>query len=364
MSKVDGIVEDGFETILEAFAEAQLQDEGGAQLCIYRHGKRVVDLWTGRDKVNDRPYTADTISIIMSCGKGVTATCAHLLVERGLLDPDAPVAHYWPQFAANGKANIPVSYLLSHRAGLPSFPPESGIALNEELDWNRCVTALASMKPLWTPGTAFMYHQFTYGYLVGEVIRRISGKTVGRFFAEEVAGPLNLDLWIGLPEHEEHRVAPVFSSAPLDPVSAAMGQFLNRRETHVAEIPSLNGIGNARSLAKMYAAIIGEMDGVRLLSRDTVERARKPQTDGLPEIEPGPYPLRFALGYELSRTGSPMLGTGSFGHAGAGGRLGFVHPESGIAVGYVCNNMLWDYTRGPDDRWLPWSKALREVAGL
>src|SRR6266566_3971662 len=110
---------------------------------------------------------------------------------------------------------------------------------------------------------------------------------------------------------------------------------------------------NARSLAKMYAAIIDEVDGVRLLSHDTVERARKPQTDGLPEIEPGPYPLRFALGYELSRTGSPMLGPGSFGHAGAGGRLGFVHPESGIAVGYVCNNMLWDYTRGPDDRWLP-----------
>src|SRR6266566_1257343 len=204
MSKVDGMVEDGFETIRKAFAEAQVQDEGGAQLCIYRHGKRVVDLWTGRDKVNDRPYTADTISIVMSCGKGVTATCAH----------------YSPQFAANGKANIPVSYLLSHRAGLPSFPPESGIAGNELLDWNRCVTALASMKPLWTPGTAFMYHQFIYCYLVGEVIRRVSGKTVGRFFAEEVAGPLNLDLWIGLPEHEEHLVAPVFSSAPLDPVSA------------------------------------------------------------------------------------------------------------------------------------------------
>jgi CubicO group peptidase (beta-lactamase class C family) len=148
----------------------------------------------------------------MSCGKGVTATCAHLLVERGLLDLDAPVAHYWPEFAANGKANIPVSYLLSHRAGLPSFPPESGIALNKELDWNHCVTALAEMKPLWTPGTAFRYHQFTYGYLVGEVIRRITGKTVGRFFAEEVAGPLNLDLWIGLPQHEEHRVAPVFGS--------------------------------------------------------------------------------------------------------------------------------------------------------
>ncbi len=173
-----------------------------------------------------------------------------------------------------------------------------------------------------------MYHSLTFGYLVGEVIRRITGKTVGRFFAEEVAGPLNLDLWIGLPEQEEPRVAPVFSSAPYDPVSATMGQLLNAREVHVAEIPSSNGIGNARSLAKMYAAIIGEVDGVRLLSRDTVERACKPQTDGLPEVEPASasYPLRFALGYELSRTGVPMLGDGSFGHSGAGGRLGFVHP--------------------------------------
>src|SRR5260370_24659337 len=330
MSKVDGMVEHGFEAIRDAFAEAEVKTEGGAQLCIYRQGKRVVDLWPGSDRVNDGPYTADTISIVMSCGKGVTATCAHLLVERGLLDLDAPVAHYWPEFAANGKANIPVSYLLSHRAGLPSFPPESGIALNEMLDWNRCVTALASMKPLWTPGTAFMYHQFTYGYLVGEVIRRITGKTVGRFFAEEVAGPLNLNLWIGLPENEEHRVAPVFSSAPLDPVSAAMGQFLNRRETHAAEIPSLNGIGNAHSLAKMYAAIIGELDGARLLNRNTVERARTPQTDGLPEIEPGPYPLRCALGYELSRTGSPLLGTRSSGPSGAGEVMGFVHTDRGI----------------------------------
>jgi len=273
--------------------------------------------------------------IIMSCGKGVTATCAHLLVERGLLDLDTPVAHYWPQFAANGKATIPVSYLLSHRAGLPSFPPESGITGNELLDWNRCVTVLAEMKPLWTPGTAFMYHSLTYGYLVGEVIRRITGKTVGQFLAAEVAGPLNLDLWIGLPEQEEYRVAPVFSSAPYDPVSATMGQLLNAREVHVAEIPSRNGIGNARSLAKMYAAIIGEVDGVRLLSRDTVERACKPQTDGLREVEPASasYPLRFGLGYELSRTGVPMLGTGSFGHSGAGGRLGFVHPEAASPSG-------------------------------
>src|SRR5260370_41350980 len=155
MSKVDGMVEDGFETIRYVFAEVQVQDEGGAKLCMYRHGKRVVDLWTGRDKVNDRPYTTDTISIIMSCGKGVTATCAHLLVERGLLDLDAPVAHYWPEFAGNGKANMPVSYLLSHRAGLPSFLPVSGIALKEMLDCNRWVSARTSMKPVRTSSSEF-----------------------------------------------------------------------------------------------------------------------------------------------------------------------------------------------------------------
>lgn len=394
MTEIGGTLERGYEAVREAFAQAQKSDEGGAQLCVYRHGKKVVDLWCGRDKLKNRPYTDETITVLMSCSKGAVATAAHMLSERGLLDLDAPVTKYWPEFGQAGKQNVPVSYLLSHRVGLNGFEPQSGVGPRELLDWRRCTSALAAMAPLWEPGTAYMYHAVTYGYLVGEVIRRVSGKMPGKFIADEISKPLGLDLWIGLPPSQEHRVAPHFSDRPVmsleqwkalfasagidvnNRVAQAMMhmivgveeaiQMINTPEGHVAEIPAANMIGNARSLARMYAATIGEVDGVRLLNRETMERARKPQTDGLKG--PGEFaklpnvdPQRLALGYELNRKIEPMLGDGSFGHAGAGGRLGFAHPESGTAVGYVCNNMLWDGIRGPDDRWLPWTKALGEI---
>ncbi len=394
MTEIGGTVERGYEAVREGFAEGQKADEGGAQLCVYRDGKKVVDLWGGRDRVHNRPYTDRTITVMMSCSKGAVATSAHMLVERGLLDLDAPVTKYWPEFGQAGKKDVPVSFLLSHRAGLSGFEPDSGIGPRALLDWQRCTAALAAMTPFWQPGSAYAYHAVTYGYLVGEVIRRVSGKTPGRFLADEIAKPLDLELWIGLPESEEHRVAPHFSDRPqltleqwkqliagfgID-INSRMAQtmvhgivgtneaieMINSRDGHAAEIPAANMIGNARSLARMYAATIGEVDGVRLLKRETMERARQPQTDGLKAPGdfaklPNPDPQRLGLGYELNRGIEPMLGQGSFGHAGAGGRMGFAHPESGIAVGYVCNNMLWDGIRGPDDRWLPWTEALNEI---
>ena len=394
---IGGTVEKGFEAIKDAFAQGQAPDEGGAQLCIYRHGKKVVDLWTGRDKVNDRPYTDKTIAVMMSCSKGAVATCAHMLAERGQLDLDAPVTKYWPEFGQAGKQEVPVSYLLSHRVGLTSFEPSSGIGPRDLLDWNKCIAALAAMAPLWKPGTAYMYHAVTYGYLVGEVIRRVTGKMPGRFFADEIAAPLGLSLWIGLPAAEEHRVAPHFSNRPaltaeqmtmllkgfgIDTESRVARTMMhmvigtgeaiamiNSREGHAAEIPAANMIGTAASLARMYAATIGEVDGVRLLQPQTVARAMRPQTEGLTAPGdfaklPNPSPLRYGLGYQLTRSVAPMLGEGSFGHDGAGGRIGFAHPQSGIAVGYVCNNMLWDGLRGPDERWVPWTAALRDVVGM
>ena len=397
MVAVGGTVEKGFETLRDAFAEGQAADDGGAQLCIYRHGKKVVDLWGGRDRERDRPYTDKTLTILMSCSKGAVATCAHMLAERGLLDFDAPVTRYWPEFGQAGKDKVPVSDLMAHRVGLSGFEPGSGIGPRELLDWNKCVAALAAMEPLWQPGTAYMYHAVTFGYLVGEVIRRVSGKMPGHFFADEIAKPLGLEMWIGLPESEEDRVAPHFSDRPAltleqwKQLLAGFGidanariaqsmihgligtdeaiQMMKTREGHAAQIPAGNGIGNAASLARMYAATIGAVDGVRLLNAETVERARKWQTQGL--TSPGDFaklpnadPQRLGLGYELNRRAEPMLGDGSFGHAGAGGRMGFAHPESGVAVGYVCNNMLWDGIRGPDDRWVPWTKALREALNL
>ncbi len=394
---VGGTVAAGFEKVRDGFAAGQAQDSGGAQLCVYRHGKKVVDLWAGRDKVKDRPYTDETITVCFSVSKGATATMAHMLAERGQLDFAAPIAKYWPEFAANGKAKITVADAMAHRAGLNAFDPDSGLSIRDMTDWSRCVDALAAMAPLWEPGTAMSYHALTYGFLIGEVIRRITGKTPGTFFADEIARPLGLDLWIGLPEREEARVAPHFSDAPAltaEQIGGLLGMlgidvttrsaramlkgaadlvggmaFINSREGHAAEIPAGNMIGDAASLAKMYAAIIGEVDGVRLLSAETVTSAMRLQTEGL--VAPGdlvklpaPSPHRYGLGYQLTRTAAPMLGEGSFGHDGAGGRIGFAHPQSGVAVGYVCNAMLWDGMTAPDARWVPWTAALREAIGM
>jgi CubicO group peptidase (beta-lactamase class C family) len=393
----EGTVAHGFEAVRDAFGDAQAQDEGGAQLCVYRHGKIVVDVWAGMDKLKRRPFTADTITILMSCTKAVTAICVHRLAQRGLIDYDAPVVRYWPEFAAGGKDAITVRDILAHRAGLMGFNDEAGIFGSALFDWNRCTAAVANMEPWWKPGSAYFYHALTFGYLAGEVVRRVSGKTVGKFVADELAGPLKLDLWIGLPPEQEHRVAPhiapaaqmteeqgraLFSSLGMNMnspavrgalgVIAIMGDglnLLNTREAHAAELPFGNGIANARAMAKMYAACIGEIDGIRLLTRETVERVRESQDEGLGvptelTLLAGPGPQRFGLGFELPRTIEPMLGEGSFGHGGAGGRIAFAHPESGTAVAYVCNSMLWDGISGPDQRWLGWTEALRNVLGI
>jgi CubicO group peptidase (beta-lactamase class C family) len=396
MAVAQGWVAPGYEPIREAFAEAQAKDEGGAQLCVYRHGERVVDLWAGQDPVGRRPYTEHTITTLMSCTKAAVATCAHILEERGLIALDAPVARYWPEFAAAGKEETTVRHLLTHSAGLMGYEPDSGIGARDLLNWQTATEGLASMRPLWEPGTAYFYHFVTFGFVVGEVVRRVSGRTVGKFFAEEVAQPLGIDFWIGLPESQEPRVAPHFSKAPqftadqwrtmleglgvdvgtrlaktvvhtLEATNEMVVDVMNTRAGRAAEVPAGNGIGNARALAKMYAALIGEVDGVRLIGPATMERARAPQTEGM--RAPGDFskfvrtePQRFGLGFELPRAPEPMLGSGSFGHAGAGGRLGYAHPESGVAVGYVCNNMLWDNLE-PDARWVGWTKALHEVTG-
>lgn len=374
---VEGTVAPGYEGVRDAFAAGQADDPGGAQLCVYRHGKAVVNLWCGRDRVNNRPYTGETVAVIFSAAKGLVSTCLHMLAERGQVDLDAPVARYWPEFAANGKEHIPVSFLLDHTSGLPWFPPDSGIQMLGLVDWQRCASALAAMKPLWAPGTGYQYHSATHGYLVGEIVRRVSGKSVGRFLADEIARPLGLSLWIGLPLSEEGRVAPIFNG---NHAGGPFIWFMNLREALMAEIPSGNGVSDARSLAKMYAALISEVDGVRLLRRETMERIRTPRTDALPLVPypgflrglyapafakelPPPLKQRFSLGYELPYASSPMLGPGSFGQPGMGGRIGFAHPESGTAVAYVCNNTIWNAYAGPDPRWVPWLDALKRAVG-
>jgi CubicO group peptidase (beta-lactamase class C family) len=389
---VDGTVQRGFERVREEFAKAQALDEGAAQLAVYLRGRLVVDLWTGGDRGTGPPCDGESVSILMSATKGLTATCAHLLSRRGELDLDAPVAAYWPEFAAGGKDRITVADLLAHRAGLFAFGPRAAIGAAELRSPRRVAAALAVMEPLWEPGSAFAYHALTFGFLVGEVVWRATGRTIGEVFAAEVADPLGLSLWIGLPASVESRYLPHFDRRPpvdvdafgavlaavgvevtapvvqaylgsLAAIAAAIG-MTGTREGRAAENPSGNGVGNARSLAKMYAATIGEVDGVRLLDAAAVDRARLARTDAITappplDLVPTPHPMRFGLGYELDRSAVPMLGGGSFGHAGAGGRLGYAHPESGVAVGYTCTNSLWDHTSGPDTRWNGWTEALR-----
>jgi CubicO group peptidase (beta-lactamase class C family) len=366
---VNGTVADQFSGVREAFAQGQADDEGAAQLAVYHHGRLVVDLWTDQETSGQPPYARDSLSLLMSATKAMTAACAHYLVQRGYLELDAPVAKYWRQFASNGKQRISARHLLAHSAGLPAFPPNARIGARDLADWDRCVTALADMAPLWQPGTAFAYHALTFGYLVGELVRRVDGRSVGRFFAEEIANPLGLDLWIGLPEVQERRVVDQFTADAdsnrgsfdhrlqgidiHDPIIAAVHanaalvdegmSMLNTRAGRAAEMPAGNGIGDARSLAKLYAALLGEeIESLRLFNADTSERVRQPQTDGMTELGPPAVEncrLRFGLGYELPRAGSPLLGEHCFGHSGAGGRLGFADPASRTAVGYLCTNM-------------------------
>jgi CubicO group peptidase (beta-lactamase class C family) len=388
-----GLVAPGYERVQDAFLKAQESDPGGAQLAVYRRGELVVDLWTGQDPAAGRPYGEDTITVLMSCTKAVVALIVHRLAEQGILDVEAPVARYWPEFGVNGKEGVTVAHLLTHSAGLSGFPPEAGIDPEAMLDWDRSCRALAAMAPLWPPGSAYAYHAITYGYLLGEVVRRATGRTIGRQLADDVAGPLGLDLWIGLPQAEQARVArhfrpnpaggeagwiALFKAGGADVESALVKTFvqmfvvtdqlidaMNTDAFRAAEIPAGNGIGTARSLAKLYASAIGEVDGFRLVSEATLAKATQPRTDGLT----GPGPLarpaapgsaqRFGLGFELPRNAMPMMSPRSFGHPGAGGRVAYADPETGIAAAFACNNMLWDGLTA-DPRWA-WNDALRAV---
>src|SRR3954452_20370506 len=214
MVAVEGYIAPGFEGVGDAFeANFELHGEVGAAFAADINGEKVVDIWGGTaDLATGAPYAEDTLQLVFSTTKGATAICANMLVERGQLDLDAPVVEYWPEFGAHKKNHIPVRWLLCHKPGL--FAVDGTVALEEALDWERICARLAAQAPLWEPGTAHGYHAVTYGFLVGEAVRRISGRSLGSFFADEVAGPLGLDFWIGLPEREEPRLAPLLGTDP------------------------------------------------------------------------------------------------------------------------------------------------------
>ena len=363
MSQVYGEVAPGFERVKDAFA-ANFENNGevGAACSVYHRGEKVVDLWGGvADQESGRPWAEDSVVMVASSTKGATAICANLLVQRGELDLDAPVALYWPEFAAAGKQDVPVRHLLCHQVGLPVL--DKPLAMEDYLAWEPPVKALAAQSPVWEPGTTHGYHAMTYGWLVGEVVRRISGRSLGTFFAEEVAGPLSLDFWIGLPASEESRVSPMIGIDLEDPDIEPKGQraremlaaatdtksYLTReqtttpldmhaREFRAAELPAGNGITDARSLARMYASLIGDgVDGVRLFTDETVRRASTALSDGRDEVM-GIH-SRFGAGFYLYMEGSNMVQDGVFGHGGAGGSIGFADPKADIGFGYRMNKM-------------------------
>ncbi|MEV7324302.1 serine hydrolase domain-containing protein [Streptomyces sp. NPDC093970] len=370
MTTIDGEVAAGFEGVRDAFrAGFERRGDVGAAVCVYRDGRPVVDLWGGiADPETGRAWQRDTLQLVYSATKGATATVAHLLAQRGELDLDAPVADYWPEFGVNGKAGIPVRWLLSHRAGVVTVDPP--VPLRDALAWGPMVDALAVQRPRWEPGTAHGYHGRTFGWLVGEVVRRVSGRTPGRYFAEEVAGPLGLDFFIGLPAAERGRVSrmvypkPAFdlSTVPLAAVPPEVREFVaalqdpdslsnrafavtdpadidfNSAEVQAAELPASGGIGTARALARMYAALIGEVDGVRLFTPATLASATAERSAGVDRVIM--FPVRFGSGYMLPVETAPLTGPRAFGHPGRGGSLAFADPEHGIAFGYVMNSIV------------------------
>jgi CubicO group peptidase (beta-lactamase class C family) len=357
-TQVNGTVERGFEAVREAFAyNFENLGDVGAACCVHLNGRIVVDLWGGTQTPGGSdPYTADALQLVASTSKGVVSVAAHMLAQEGKLDFDAPVTRYWPEFGAEGKDDMPVRWLFSHRAGLPAV--DRPLTLPDVYAWDPVVDALAAQKPYWVPGTAHGYHVGTFGWLTGEIVKRIAGKSVGRYVAERITAPLGLDLWIGLPPAQNQRVVPLIPSPPpsgppdvftarlLDPATLLHKAFVNpmilpgtfnEPAFWAAEIPAANGITTARSLSRLYAACIGEIDGRRLLRSDTLQRAMVEQSTGS-DLVLG-YETRYGTGFQLSFPFRPMAGEGSFGHYGMGGSVAFAHPERGFSFAYVMNQM-------------------------
>ncbi|MGW0700987.1 serine hydrolase domain-containing protein [Streptomyces sp. NPDC002867] len=372
---VRGTVADGFEAVADAFVRNfEQRGERGAAVAVYRDGRKVVDLWAGARDVDGRePWAVDTAQVVRSATKGVAVAVVLLLHQRGQIDLDAPVGTYWPEFKAAGKERVLVRHLLAHRAGLPVL--DRPLTPAEAEDGTSGPAALAAQAPAWEPGSAHGYHAQTYSWLLGELVRRVTGRTMGRWVAEEIARPLGLDFWIGLPADEAHRVGrlgPVaepetaqggglklrpkrsVSEAYRDPASLTRRAFgaidpapdENDPAFRAAELPASNGISTARALARFYAATIGEIDGgPRLFAPATLTLARTEESAGPDRVLV--VPTRFGLGYMLHGPASPLLGPGSFGHPGRGGSLGFADPESGIALGYATNGMRKGVTADP-----------------
>ncbi|MGW2208053.1 serine hydrolase domain-containing protein [Streptomyces sp. NPDC001781] len=371
--RVNGTVAEGFEPVAEAFAaNFSRLGERGAAVAVYRDGHRVVDLWAGtRDIDGSAPWERGTAQIVRSATKGVAAAALLLLHQRGLLDLDAPVGAYWPQFKAAGKERALVRDLLAHRAGVPVL--DRPLTPAEAADPDLGAAAVAAQAPVWEPGTDHGYHAQTYSWLTGELVRRVTGRPVGEFIASEIAAPAGADVWVGLPSSEQARAGRVgqvaepeatgalkvrpkrsVADAYADPASLTRRAFAaitplpdeNDPAYRAAALPASNGIATADGLARVYASLIGEVDGgTRLFTPETRELARTEASAGPDRVLV--VGTRFGLGFMLHGPASPLLSPGSFGHPGRGGALAFADPDSGTAFGYVTNGFRGGVTADP-----------------
>ncbi len=372
---IQGWTANGFEGVRDAFAANFANgSEVGAAFAAYHRGNKVADLWGGiADQSTGRPWAEDTMILVFSTTKGITAMCANHLAQQGKLDVEAPVVDYWPEFGAAGKERITVAQVLCHQAGLAWTEPP--MTLEDALDWDNVVQALAAEPPKWEPGTSHGYHATTYGWLVGELVRRVSGKSVGTYLRDEIAGPLAADFYIGLPEALEPRVAELISMFPPgvdidpdapasdtpNPVREMIMQFMgpdtvlgkalaspggafrrvdafNTRAVRAAEIPAANGVGDARSIARLYSACIDEVDGIRILTPTQLDAAITQRTSG-PNTVLLNLDIQFGLGFMVRSSLIPLGGPRSFGHFGMGGSAGWADPDAELAFGYVMNRM-------------------------
>jgi len=352
VADIGGTFDEGFSAVAQTLAHNV--DEGldlGASVAVFVDGEPVVDIWAGHlDEARTQPWQRDTIVNVFSTTKTMTALCALILADRGELDLHAPVARYWPEFAQADKSEIEVRHLLGHTAGLCGW--EETLAPQELADWGRCTSLLAAQAPWWEPGTASGYHAVTQGYLVGEVVRRVSGRSLGTFFREQVAEPLGADFNIGLPEAEEGRVAPLIPPQAADLAAVKLpkmgvralsnppivGELTLEPWWRRAEIPAANGHGNARSVAAIQSIVScsGEARGTRLLSEDGVAAIFEEQSNGTDLVLD--VPLRFGMGFGLASETMPM-GPRTCAWGGYGGSLVVSDLDARVTVAYVMNRM-------------------------
>jgi CubicO group peptidase (beta-lactamase class C family) len=353
MVDVHGSCLDGFTPVRTAF-EKNFADglEVGASVAVTIDGELVVDLWAGSaDQAGAEPWTRDTITNVWSTTKTMTALCALLVADRGELDLHAPVARYWPEFAAAGKEEVQVRQLLGHTSGLAGW--DEPLQVGDLCDWEKVTSLLAGQAPWWPPGSASGYHAVTQGFLVGEVLRRITGQTLGTFFAEQFAKPLGADFHIGLPAELHRRAAPVIPPPEVDINSTELSDLARRTlgnppmraevsatsQWRQAEIPAANGHGNARSVAAVQSVLAceGTLGGREYLSAKGCAAVFEEQSNGR-DLVLG-IPLRFGLGYGLSSEGIPLPGERTCAWGGWGGSLVLVDLDNRMVVAYVMNRM-------------------------